>query len=209
MHVLLSRSIFYRDFELRNIQIVVKSPLNSKDLASSYPPVGMPFYLYGSSEHTEYHIDHTLVTAPNIQLSGGEVTIVVNSGTLPTFTYASPYVKIIVTNIQESVMQPFPPNIDIDKRRFFFSPGKVLAFEITDSPATQGTLTLTNNSFVDTDMLNEDPVPPVHLDLALDSAPSHVPTAHIPIPRHVSAHDHVISRGRGWQDMIVGTSPLL
>ena len=240
MHILLSRTHFIKDFKLTKIKVVVNEPLDSKDLASSYPAVGIPFYLYG--RHNEYHIDHTLVAAPNIQLSGGEVTIAVSSGTLPTFTNASPYVKIIATDFQERAMQPFPPNKDIDKHRFFFSPGKVLAFKI-DSPALKGTLTLTKNTFVDTDMLNEDPVPdthvapvsnaphyvtttrgpvlnaphhahapvqnaPHHAHAPVQNAPHHVPTPHVPIPHHVSAHDD-ISRGRGWQDMIVGTSPLL
>ena len=191
MHVLLPRTHLIKDFELTNIKVVVNAPLDSKHLASSYPPVGIPFYLYGSSKDKEYHIDHTLVAAPNIQLSGGEVSIAVSSGTLPTFTDASPYVKIIATDFQERAMQPFPPNKDIDKHRFFFSPGKVLAFKI-DSTAIKGTLTLAKNSFVDTDMLNEDPVPDTHV---------------VPVP--VSVHDHAISRGRGWQGMIVGTSPLL
>jgi hypothetical protein len=245
MHLSLSRTHLIKDFELTNIKVVVNFPLDSKDLASSYPPVGMPFYLYGSSQPAEYHIDHTFVAAPNIQLSGGEVTMEVREGTLPTFTDDSPYVKIIATEHQERVMQPFPPNKDIDKHRFFFSPGKILAFEIEgSSPAIRGTLTLTKNSFVDTDMLNEDPVPHTHHDPVpnaphhdpvpnaphrgpvpsaphrgpvlsaphrgpLSNAPHRVPTPHVPIPHHVPARDHVISPGRGWQDMIVGASPLL
>jgi hypothetical protein len=227
MHVSLSRTHFIKEFELTNINVVVDSPLDSKSLDSCYPPVGMPFYLYGSSEDEEYHIDHTYVAAPNIQLSGGEVTIDVSSGTLPTFTDDSPYVEIIATEYQERVMQPFPPNKDIDKNQFFFSPGKVLAFDINDSQGNQvaqGTLTLTENSFVDTDMLNEDPVPDTQEEVPdtqvdpvpiiphrgpVPNAPRHVPTPHVPIAHHVSARDHAISRGRGWQDLIVGASPLL
>jgi hypothetical protein len=52
--------------------VVVKEPLGSKSLAAIYPQVGMPFYLYGTTQDSEYHIDHTLVVAPNTQFTAGE-----------------------------------------------------------------------------------------------------------------------------------------
>jgi hypothetical protein len=125
----------------------------------------MPFYLYGSVQDSdsEYHIDHTLAAAPNTQLTAGEVTISTNGGSvLPSFTEASPYIKIIV-DFPERAMQPFPPNKDIvNDPNFFFRPRKVLPFTVEGSDV-KGSLTLTNNVFADTDMLNEDPVPEKHV----------------------------------------------
>ena len=155
------RTHFISNFELTNIKVVVKKPLDSKDLAATYPQVGMPFYLYGSSQGSEYHIDHTLVAAPNAQFTGGEVKINIDQGALPTFTDTSPYIQITVDR-PERAMQPFPSDKDIaNDPDFFFRPNKVLSFTAnTTGGWLKGSLTLTKNVFIDTDMLNEDPVPP-------------------------------------------------
>lgn len=154
----------------------------------------MPFYLYGSPENQEYHIDHTLVAAPNVQLTGGEVAVTVIGGTLPDLTDAKPYVEVIVDR-PERAMQPFPPNKDINNGKFFFSPTKTLDFKIPNSTVT-GTLTLSKNVYVDTDMLNEDPVPIViAISFKVDDAPA--PTAH-----ELAAQD-AFARGKGWQDIVV------
>jgi hypothetical protein len=122
----------------------------------------MPFYLYGSTQDSEYHIDHTLAAAPNTQFTAGEVTIPADvQRVLPTFSETSPYINIIV-DLPERAMQPFPSNKDIaNDTDFFFRPNKVLPFKFTaaDGTSAKGSLTLTKNVFVDTDMLNEDPVP--------------------------------------------------
>jgi hypothetical protein len=159
-----SRTHFITGFELTNIKVVVKKPLDSKYLDPTYPRVGMPFYLYGSTQDSEYHIDHTLVTAPDTQITGGEVSIPPDViRVLPPFTEASPFIEIIA-DFPERAMQPFPPNKDIAQdRNFFFRPKKVLAFTVEGSNV-KGSLTLTKNVFVDTDMLNEDPVPKPHED---------------------------------------------
>lgn len=141
---------------------MVKEPLDSKYLSATYPQVGMPFYLYGSTQDSEYHIDHTLAAAPNAQFTAGEVTVDLDDGgALPTFTDDSPYLKIIV-NFPERAMQPFPSDKDIaTDPDFFFRSDKVLPFTATTDDGTdlKGSVTLTNNVFIDTDMLNEDPVP--------------------------------------------------
>ena len=200
---------------------MIKKPLDSKYLDPTYPRFGMPFYLYGSTQDSEYHIDHTLVAAPNTQLTGGEVSIppgVISA--LPPFTEASPYIKI-VADFPERAMQPFPPNKDIAQdNNFFFRPNKVLPFTVEGSNV-KGSLTLTKNVFVDTDMLNEDPVPKPHKDP--------VPTgrhertgecyvreyslrAHAYAVALVGTHVHIthvvpdtIAPGRGWQDIVVCT----
>jgi hypothetical protein len=114
---------------LTNIKVVVKEPLDSKDLAATYPQVGMPFYFYKSTPDTEYHIDHVLAAAPNTQFTAGEVDVLLDeeSDPMPDLTGA---IKIIV-GFPERAMQPFPFNEDIAKDPdFFFRPKKVLAFTV-------------------------------------------------------------------------------
>ena len=156
------RTHFISNFELTNIKVVIKKPLDSKDLAATYPQVGMPFYLYGSSQDSEYHIDHTLVAAPNAQFTGGEVKINMDAGALSTFTDILSYIQITVDR-PERAMQPFPSDKDIaNDPNFFFRPNQALPFTATipGGASLKGSLTLTKNVFIDTDMLNEDPVPP-------------------------------------------------
>jgi hypothetical protein len=205
---------------------VVKKPLDSKDLSATYPPVGMPFYLYGSTPNSEYHIDHTYAAAPNAQFTGGEVTIPADvQRVLPTFTEASPYINIIV-DFPERAMQPFPSDKEIAQDPdFFFRPNKVLPFKFTAANNTivKGSLTLTKNVFVDTDMLNEDPVPKIGECYAREYSLR----AHAYAVALLVAHDHTprqrqrqqqqqqqqsthldtrqVAPGRGWQDIIVCT----
>jgi hypothetical protein len=190
---------------------VVNEPLDSKDLAATYPQVGMPFYLYGSIQDSdsEYHIDHTLAAAPNTQFTAGEVIVCVDDeGVLPQFTETSPYIKINV-DFPERAMQPFPSNKDIaNDPDFFFRPNKVLPFTV-EGTDVKGSLTLTENVFVDTDMLNEDPVPEKGERYAREYSlrthahavallGAHVHTTHV-------THLDTVAPGRGWQDIIVCT----
>jgi hypothetical protein len=193
----------------------------------------MPFYLYGSTQDKEYHIDHTLAAAPNTQFTAGEVDITLDkqSDSLPTFTETSPYIKITV-DLPERAMQPFPSNKDVaNDPDFFFRPNKELPFKFTAANGTdvKGTLALTKNVFVDTDMLNDDPVPQkgecyargyslrAHA-YAVALLAAHVHTSQITTSdRKTSdgetaqlntAHLDTVAPGRGWQDIIVCTQSL-
>jgi hypothetical protein len=120
----------------------------------------MPFCLYGSTKDKEYHINHTLTTAPNMQFTTSEVNITLNkqSDSLLTFTKTSPYIKIIV-DLPERAMQPFPSSKDItNDPNFFFCLNKELPCKFTaaNGIGVKGTLALTKNIFVDTDMINND-----------------------------------------------------
>lgn len=181
----------------------------------------MPFYLYGSTQDSEYHIDHTFVAAPNTQFTGGEVTLPPDViRVLPPFTEASPYIKII-SDFPERAMQPFPPNKDIAQdRNFFFYPNKVFPFTVEGSNV-KGSLTLTKNVFVDTDMLNEDPVPKPHEKPVPTErhertgecyAREYSLRAHAYVIDLVGTHVHIthvapdtIVPERGWQDIVVCT----
>jgi hypothetical protein len=187
---------------------VVKEPLDSKDLAATYPQVGMPFYLYGyiQDSGSEYHIDHTLAAAPNTQFTAGEVTVSVDDeGVLPPFTETSPYIKISV-DFPERAMQPFPSNKDIaNDPDFFFRPNKVLPFTVEDTDV-KGSLTLTENVFVDTDMLNEDPVPEKGECYAREnSLRAHAYAVALSGAHVHTTHLDTVAPGRGWQDVIVCT----
>jgi len=197
---------FITDFKLTNIKVVVTRPLDSKALDTTYPEVGMPFYLYGHSD-SEYHIDHILLAAPNAQFTADKVTIDMNSGSaLPTL----PFCQKIIVNLPERVMQPFPSNKDIAAdSKFFFRRGVVLPFAFQDAPLVKGKLTLTNNVFVDTDMLNEDPVPPKQDGMqGMQGGHSHTRMARMarttqaPHGSHLLNAEQGIVRGREWQDII-------
>jgi hypothetical protein len=187
---------------------VVQEPLDSKDLAATYPQVRMPFYLYGSTQDSEYHIDHTLAAAPNMQFTAGEVTIPADVlDVLAPFTETSPYIKILV-DFPERAMQPFPSNKDIaNDTDFFFRPDKVLPFTVEGSEVI-GSLTLTKNVFVDTDMLNGDPVPEGECYGRGYSVRAHAyAVALLGVEIHTSGRTRLntVASGRGWQDIIVCT----
>jgi hypothetical protein len=81
---------------------------------------------------------------------------------LPAFTgtEASPYINIIV-NFPKRAMQLFLPDKEIAQDPDFFSrPNKVLPLKFTaaDNTMVKGGLTFMKNVFVDTNMLNQDPV---------------------------------------------------
>jgi hypothetical protein len=132
----------------------------------------------------------------------------VDTGILPAFTEISPYIKIIV-NFPERVMQPFPSNKDVAKDvDFFFRPNKVLPFIVPDTQLeVTGSLTLKKNVFVDTDMLNEDPVPNLTGECYARQYGLRKHTYAVALlDAHVhTTHQDAATRGRGWQDIIVCT----
>lgn len=143
-----------------------------EDLDSEYPNL-MPFYLYGTPE--QVHVDHMLLFAPNIQLTGAQVRSTFDTP-LSAADLATGVIAI-AQNIREITMQPFAPmeNLQpsIDQGTFFFTPGKKLDVIVyrdpyptsTDDPVdldqvtevlTKGTLELVGGLYVDSDSLNAD-----------------------------------------------------
>ncbi|KAH8099827.1 pyridoxal phosphate-dependent transferase [Cristinia sonorae] len=154
---------------LGRITVLAQSPLNSANL-TPYPKLTMPFRLYGAVD--QYHIDHVYTASPNIQLSADQVNIQVES-TAPAAANAKPVdlfstssTIFIQLQLAEASMHPFPRNADLPSP-FFFRPGAVFRnVSITadvegKNVITAATVTLGKSVFVDSDMLNEDPMPPV------------------------------------------------
>lgn len=124
----------------------------------------MPFYVYGNQASDELHIDHALLASPNIMLSAESVKLSIS---LPKDLKRP---MVLHLPLWESAMQPFPDNAGIAKlvedNRFFFKAGAEFQVTLSDSvdvskgeTVQTGTLTLSSDLFVDTDMLNENPVP--------------------------------------------------
>jgi hypothetical protein len=128
----------------------------------------MPFYLYGTPE--EMHIDHVLLQAPNAQISAGEVAVELIEGDESAFTAGLKNGFIAVADtLPEHLMQP----LTADSLSRFFHPGAKLDVSIYDDqdavqsrrtglcdnlgkPITRATITLGDNTFVDSYMLNLD-----------------------------------------------------
>jgi len=153
-------SHFLSGFMLTNIRTIHVSKLDTKCL-TSYPKNTVPFYLYGSPDTNELHIDHALLASPNIQLNSDCVTLEGMTRMEEDFP------MILHLHLPEAAMQPFPSNANIAKDPdFFFKPGR--KFKVTITPGwhskeqTQSTLTISPTVFIDTDMLNMNPVPEVH-----------------------------------------------
>lgn len=170
------------NFTLNITQPTVDRHLNGLYLASSYPTGRMPFYLYGSD--TEHHIDHALLTSPNIQLSAADVKLdFSDSSSLPPG--ANRPLVLMLDNVREEQMQPFPSKNSVlaSLPDFFFRPGKEFEVSIWEDPAPgdndaehtlstwdalgrdgseeglvgRGTMVLGESVFVDAENLNFDP----------------------------------------------------
>ncbi|KAH8099816.1 pyridoxal phosphate-dependent transferase [Cristinia sonorae] len=146
--------------KITDIKVIFEKKLNSKFL-TPYPTRAMPFAIYGTKNQT--HMDHLYTASPNIQLSADQVAIdnLDNDWSQNPLLYAH-------LDLPESAMQPFLP---YDSRapsaaQFFFREGvtfknvlitKDLSGE--DVVARGTTITLGRNVFVETAMLNMDPLP--------------------------------------------------
>lgn len=169
-------------FTLNISQPIIDRHLNGLYLASSYPTGRMPFYLYGSS--SELHIDHALLTSPNIQLSAGDVKLDFSEPSSTPLNLNEPLV-LMLDNVREEQMQPFPNKNSVlaSLHDFFFQPGKKFEVSVWKDPTpgesdadtilsawealgrdgsedglvTKGTMVLSESVFVDAEQLNFDP----------------------------------------------------
>jgi hypothetical protein len=142
----------------------------------------MPFYLYGSS--SELHIDHALLTSPNIQLSAGDVKLDLSEPSSIPLGVNEPLV-LMLDNVREEQMQPFPSRNSVlaSLPDFFFRPGKEFEVSVWKDPTPgerdaenvlsawealgrdgseeglvmRGTMVLGESVFVDAEQLNFDP----------------------------------------------------
>ncbi|KAL1870867.1 hypothetical protein Daus18300_004956 [Diaporthe australafricana] len=172
----------HKIFTLDITELWMDRPLNSSYLASSCPTDRMPFYLYGSPSN--YHIDHALLTSPNIQLSAEDIELDISEASSLQFTAERPLVLMLDT-VHEQTMQPFPSSNSVlaSLPNFFFQPGKRVDVSVWKDPTSgtldaeqtlsaweglgrdgnedgligRGTLVLGNSVFVDAEQLNFDP----------------------------------------------------
>ncbi|KAK9779600.1 hypothetical protein SCAR479_03666 [Seiridium cardinale] len=119
---------------LKNIKVTVTStvisrPLNSRWRLPSYPKKFMPFYLYGNA--TEANIDHVIVRAPNTQLSAGRCLLNLEGGTDQDF-WSKPLI-LVLEDVYEETMQPFPPNSEIVSKN-----GAIITHSHAKSPTQNG-----------------------------------------------------------------------
>ncbi|KAF8265644.1 pyridoxal phosphate-dependent transferase [Lactarius quietus] len=153
--------------QITKISVLKYRPLNSCHLDPTYPS-NMPFYLYGTTQ--EMHIDHVLLRAPNAQLSAGEVMVELHEGDRAMFAAGLEAGLIAVADaIPEFLMQP----LSASSLKPFFHPGAKLAVSIyhdrnaaqsqgpgicdqLGDPIARGTITLGENTFTDTYMINAD-----------------------------------------------------
>lgn len=170
------------DFTLKISQPLMDRHLNGPCLASSYPTGRMPFYIYGSS--SEPHIDHALLTSPNIQLSAADVKLDLFELSSITLGVSEPLV-LMLDNVREEQMQPFPSRNSVlaSLPDVFFRSGK--KFEVSvwkdltpgerdadnilgawealgrdggeEGLVMRGTMVLGASVFVDAEQLNFDP----------------------------------------------------
>jgi hypothetical protein len=159
----------------------------------------MPFYLYGTAQ--EMHIDHVLLRFPNAQLSAGKVIVETYEGDSAVFAAGLKRGLIAIADaIPEFLMQPLSPH----SLKSFFHPGAKLAVSIyhdpnaaqsqgpglcdqLGDPITRGTITLGDNTFTDTYIINAD-----------DTPTPQVLKKSLPIPEITpSPHDHPLFRGYG------------
>ncbi|KAK8120714.1 pyridoxal-dependent decarboxylase conserved domain protein [Apiospora kogelbergensis] len=112
--------IVLQDVDVSLKATVVSRPLNSKFRLEKYPDTYMPFYLYGSAN--EANIDHVIVRAPNTQLSAGRCKIDFYQEVEDTIWDHK--LVLLIENVREEPMQPFPPNSDIGSKN-----GAIVAHE--------------------------------------------------------------------------------
>ncbi|KAK1715386.1 hypothetical protein BDP67DRAFT_617791 [Colletotrichum lupini] len=91
---------------------VVSRPLNSKYRLDKYPDTFMPFYLYGTPN--EANIDHVITRAPNTQLSAGRCKLNFYKK-VDDSIWKRPLI-LLIEDVREAPMQPFPSNIEIGSK---------------------------------------------------------------------------------------------
>ncbi|KXH29421.1 hypothetical protein CSAL01_12654 [Colletotrichum salicis] len=91
---------------------VVSRPLNSKYRLEKYPDTFLPFYLYGTPN--EANIDHVITRAPNTQLSAGRCKLNFYKK-VDDSIWKKPLV-LLIEDVREAPMQPFPTNIEIGSK---------------------------------------------------------------------------------------------
>ena len=171
----------YSGILIRNVSAEITKVLKDRPLKSHFRdldyPEKSPFYLYGSNE--ELNVDHVLLKAPNIQMSGEGIGWEPKSeGSLSDSDLANGMIAL-ATNVYEAAMQPFPSNRELEESTvFFFRPGNSFDVEVYKDPNTPeaegpglvdptklgnpvatGTITLRDGVFVDGDGPNKDPFP--------------------------------------------------
>jgi hypothetical protein len=172
-----------QNFTLKISNPLVDRHLNGSYLASSYPTGRMPFYLYGSP--SEPHIDHALLTSPNIQLSAADVKLDLPGSSSIPLGPSEPPLVLMLDDVREEQMQPFPSKNSVlaTLPDFFFQPGKKFEVSIWKDPCpgepdaenivgawqalgrdggeeglvARGTMVLGESAFVDAEQLNFDP----------------------------------------------------
>ena len=169
-------TLVHRPFAIKDVEVTIDEvlkhhPLNSQYRDDSYPSGHMPFYVYGTKE--EQHIDHILVRSPNIQLSAENVKLELDEEL--SDAQLSRGAILYAEGIEEEAMQPFLPTGDLlETGSFFFRSGQrfpVTIFgdgkdveatgpglaDVGDAePISRGTMTLTENVYVDSEDLNKD-----------------------------------------------------
>ncbi|KAK8069100.1 pyridoxal-dependent decarboxylase domain protein [Apiospora phragmitis] len=109
-HIMTKASgIIIQDVDVSLEAKVVSRPLNSKWRLEKYPDTYMPFYLYGTA--SEANIDHVIVRAPNTQLSAGRCELDFYQEVESTIWEKN--LILLIENVREEPMQPFPPNSEI------------------------------------------------------------------------------------------------
>ncbi|KAL0768837.1 hypothetical protein CaCOL14_008145 [Colletotrichum acutatum] len=104
--------IILQDICVQLGKTVVSRPLNSKYRLDKYPDTFMPFYLYGTPN--EANIDHVITRAPNTQLSAGRCKLNFYKK-VDDSIWKKPLV-LLIEDVREAPMQPFPSNIEIGSK---------------------------------------------------------------------------------------------
>ncbi|KAI1821208.1 pyridoxal-dependent decarboxylase domain-containing protein [Xylaria intraflava] len=112
--------IILRDIDVTFRKTIVSRPLNSKWRLKDYPQTFMPFYLYGNENDAS--IDHVITRAPNTQLSASGCKLKWYKDQDPDVW--SKNLVVLLEDVREAPMQPFPPNADIGSKN-----GAIIAHE--------------------------------------------------------------------------------
>lgn len=150
-----------------DMNVVRHRPLDCRSLEPSYP-LRMPFLLYGSME--EMHIDHIIVSSPNVQLTATNVKLELADEEEASFlaAFLREGVVAIAETIPEGIMQPFSdenppsfftPNASLPVTIYKYphhkySQGNYTPWTQLGHPIASGTLALSGNLFVDFRMLD-------------------------------------------------------